>query len=133
MRYMLLIYMNRDRMETLTAQEFERCVASQRPVWDEMTRQGVLRGAEPLQPTSSATTVRLQDGKLVTTDGPYTETKEQLGGYYILECADPDEALAWAGRIPILQQGASIEIRPIRELPARPTQLQEEYANTLNG
>jgi hypothetical protein len=87
-----------------------------------MTKQGVFRGAEPLQPTSAATTVRVQDGKLLMIDGPFAETKEQLAGYYILDCKDLDEAIAWAGQIPILRGGggACIEIRPIRKLPARP-------------
>ncbi len=135
MRYMLLIYMNETTREAMTAQEVEKCVADQWPVMDEMTKQGVFRGAEALQPASAATTVRVQDGKLLTTDGPFAETKEQLAGYYILDCKDLDEAIGWAGQIPMLRRGwgASIEVRPLRALPARPEQPQNEYANTVNG
>jgi hypothetical protein len=75
-----------------------------------------LAGAEPLMPTSTATTVRHKDGKLVVTDGPFAETKEQLAGYYILDCENLDEAIDWAGRIPTECGGreGSVEIRPIR-------------------
>jgi hypothetical protein len=73
---------------------------------------GVLRGGEALEPTSAATTVRLVDGRVVTTDGPFAETKEQLGGFYLIECDHLDEAIAWAGRIPSAAQG-SVEVRPI--------------------
>jgi hypothetical protein len=78
----------------------------------------VLRGGNALQPTSTATTVRVQGGKggdIVTSDGPFAETKEVLGGYYILECADLDEALGWAAQIPGAWRG-SIEVRPILEM-----------------
>lgn len=73
---------------------------------------GVLRGGEALEPTATATTVRLVDGKVVTTDGPFAETKEQLGGFYLIECAHLDEAIAWAGKIPSADRG-SVEVRPI--------------------
>jgi hypothetical protein len=66
-----------------------------------------------LQPTTTATTVRVRDGKTITSDGPFTETKEQIGGYYLFECKDLDEAISWAARIPSATNG-SIEVRPIR-------------------
>lgn len=74
---------------------------------------GVYVGGNALQPTSTATTVRVRDGKTITSDGPFTETKEQIGGYYLMECKDLDEAIAWAARIPGASHGA-IEVRPIR-------------------
>ena len=74
---------------------------------------GVYVGGNALQPTSTATTVRVRDGKTITSDGPFTETKEQIGGYYLMECKDLDEAIAWAARIPSATNG-SIEVRPIR-------------------
>jgi hypothetical protein len=79
----------------------------------------VLLGAEPLKPTSTATTVRAQDGKTVIVDGPFAETKEQLAGYYILDCSDLDEAIDWAKKIPTGCKGAEgcIEIRPLEKLP----------------
>jgi hypothetical protein len=73
---------------------------------------GVYIGGNALQPTSTATTVRVRDGKTITSDGPFTETKEQIGGYYLFECKDLDQAIAWAARIPGASHGA-VEVRPI--------------------
>ena len=83
-------------------------------------RKGVLMGAEPLAPTATATTVRVQNGKALITDGPFAETKEQLAGYYILECENLDEAIEWAAKIPTACKGGEgcIEIRPMPGLPA---------------
>jgi hypothetical protein len=80
-----------------------------------------LRAADPLEPSATATTVRVQEGGVVVTDGPFAETKEQLAGYYILDCEDLDEALAWAAKIPTGCAGAAgcVEVRPIRQMPAR--------------
>jgi len=75
---------------------------------------GVVLGGEALLDTSAATTVRVRDGRTLTTHGPFAETKEQLGGYYIVECANLDEAITWAARIPGARHG-SVEIRPIME------------------
>jgi hypothetical protein len=88
---------------------------------DETRGRGILRGAEPLQPTATATTIRIADGRPVILDGPFAETKEQLAGYYIIECRDLDEAIAWAARIPTSCKGdaGSVEIRPIAALPPR--------------
>jgi hypothetical protein len=77
---------------------------------------GVLTGGEGLQPTATATTVRVRDGERMLTDGPYAETKEQLGGYYLLDCKDLDEALAWAKRIPM--PGGVVEVRPVMDYEA---------------
>ncbi len=74
-----------------------------------------IQGGEPLQPTSTATTVRVRDGQTVTTDGPYAETKEQLGGYYLIDCENLDEAIKIAADIPLASSGA-IEVRPIMEM-----------------
>jgi hypothetical protein len=83
---------------------------------------GVLRGGSALEPTATATTIRVRDGERLLTDGPYVETKEQLGGYYLLECADLDEALEWASRIPAAKTGA-IELRPVADMAARRREL----------
>jgi hypothetical protein len=82
---------------------------------------GVLFGAQPLEPTSTATLVRMEGQKPMIVDGPYAETKEQLAGYYVLECKDLDDAIAWAARIPTACQGGAgcIEIRPLRQFPSR--------------
>jgi hypothetical protein len=78
-----------------------------------IVKSGHFRAGAQLQPTSMATTVREQYGKLITTDGPFAETKEQLGGYHLVECQDLDEALAIARRIPTLRVGGAIEVRPV--------------------
>lgn len=120
MRYMMLVY----TQETYNATPEERAQVfnGHMAVQQEATRRGILRGADPLQATASATTVRVHDGKVLVTDGPFAETKEQLAGYYILDCADLDEALEWAAKIPSACGGASgcIEVRPIRQIPSAP-------------
>jgi hypothetical protein len=83
----------------------------------EVNERGVMRGGEALLPTTSATTVRVRDGETIVQDGPYAETKEALGGYYLLDCRDLDEAIELAAKIPGATRGA-IEVRPIWELPA---------------
>ncbi len=115
MRYMMLIY----SLETEAAapEEMGVVAATHRALMDEARDRGVFRAADPLQASSTATTIRIQDGRMLVTDGPFAETKEQLAGYYILDCKDLDEALAWAAKIPTACAGATgcIEIRPVRE------------------
>jgi hypothetical protein len=77
----------------------------------------VLLGGEGLQPTSTATTVRVRDGEALTTDGPFAETREQLGGYYLLDCKDLDDAISWAAKIPGAADG-SVEVRPVMDYEA---------------
>jgi hypothetical protein len=121
MRYMLLVY-STEPPNGLSAQEAEQIRAGHSKVIQEATQKGVLHGAEPLAPTSTATTVRVQNGKTLITDGPFAETKEHLAGYYILECENLDEAIEWAARIPTKCQGGEgcIEIRPFRSMPSAP-------------
>jgi hypothetical protein len=109
MRYLILIYENEDTAPQDPA-ELEKWSA----YTESLKAAGVLRGGEALQPTSTATTVRRVDGKVVTSDGPFAETKEQLGGYYMVECGDLDEALKWAAEIPSVGRGP-VEVRPIME------------------
>jgi hypothetical protein len=115
MRYMLLVY-STEGPDGLPPEEEKRIREGHAAVIGESTRKGVLIGAEPLAPTSTATTVRMQDGKALVLDGPFAETKEQLAGYYIIDCMDLDEAIDWAARIPTECQGRQgcIEIRPLR-------------------
>lgn len=117
MRYMMLIYTTENAART--REEIEAVVAGHQSVMTETARRGIFLGADPLEPTSTATTVRMDKGKAVVTDGPFAETKEQLAGYYILDCRDLDEALEWAARIPTACGGGSgcVEVRPIREIP----------------
>jgi hypothetical protein len=114
MQYLLLLYTpDTNWRETATPEEIE---ARTKP-WLEYTEwlrgTGWYRGASALQPTAAATTVRSADGGTITTDGPFAETKEQLGGYYLVECDNLDDAVEAASRIPILDFGGSVEVRPI--------------------
>ena len=115
MRYMLLVYSN-EGPDGLSPEEHMRISAGHRVVMEDAAKKGILKGAEPLASTSTATTVRVHNGKTLVTDGPFAETKEHLAGYYILECANLDEAIEWAARIPTACQGGEgcIEIRPMR-------------------
>jgi hypothetical protein len=118
MRYMLLIYSS-ERVDANTdPAEAAAIMNGHKAVMEGTAKAGILRGAEPLHPTGTATTVRHQNGKLITIDGPFAETKEQLAGYYILDCKDLDEAIYWAGQIPTTCKGAAgcVEIRPIMDI-----------------
>jgi len=114
---MLLIY-SRETEEPLSPAEFDRIAGGHRAVQADARQKGILLGCEKLKPTRAATTVRIKDGLPITIDGPFAETKEQLAGYYILECKDLDEAIDWAKRIPTTCQGreGSVEIRPVDDL-----------------
>lgn len=118
MRYMLLIY---TQAAPATQEEMERMKQAHWEVIQETTRKGILQGCEPLAPTQTATTVRVQNGTVLTTDGPFAETKEQLAGYYILDCKDLDEAISYAARIPSACGGKAgcIEVRALPGLPSR--------------
>jgi hypothetical protein len=96
--------------------EFGQMLSDYQSATQEMTASGVLVDSGPLQPPSAATTVRVRDGEQVVTDGPFAEIKEQIGGYYVLDCADLDEALRWAAMIPAARYGA-IEVRPLMVMP----------------
>ena len=117
MQYMLLIYSNEAEMEKLPPQEAEKIFGSYMEYTREMVKAGVMRAGEALKPINTATTVRVRSGKVTTTDGPFAETKEQLGGYYIIEVASLDEAIKWASRCPTAPVG-SIEVRPVLPTPS---------------
>jgi hypothetical protein len=122
MRYMFLIYGREGATDTRTDEQRQQAIAAHWSVMDRAREAGVFRGAEPLYPTTTATTIRqVPGGKPVVTDGPFAETKEQLAGYYIMDCKDLDEAIGWALQLPLGCRGGegSIEIRPIAELPPR--------------
>jgi hypothetical protein len=120
-RYMFLIYSRERDMAGRSTAEVEQLMAAHWAVMDETRAKGIFHGAEPLHPTATATTVRMEDGKPLVLDGPFAETKEQLAGYYILDCKDLDEAIGWAAKIPTACKGGAgcIEIRPMMSLPAR--------------
>ena len=113
MQYMLLIYRSEDLIREQSPEQFG-AIMDEFAAFDELLEgRGAVRSTEALHPTSTATTVRVRDGKTLTTDGPFAETKEQLGGYYVIEAKDLDEAIDLAAKLPIARLG-SIEIRPVR-------------------
>lgn len=116
MQYLLLIYENENAIPPDDSEEIKPIIEEYYALTNEVREKGILIGAEPLEPTSTATTVRVREGKVHITDGPFAETKEQLGGFYLLECKDLDEAIGYASRIPAARVG-SIEVRPIMKLP----------------
>ena len=117
MRYLLTIYTDESRYATMTPEDSARLMADYGAFGQEAQEAGVLLGGEGLQPTATATTVRVRDGEAMFTDGPFAETREQLGGYYLLECADLDEAARWAAKVPDARSG-SVEVRPVMDYEA---------------
>jgi hypothetical protein len=114
MRYLLLIYQNEAEHAKLSKEELGAEYGAYMAFGEEAQKKGVFLGGEALMPINTATTVRVRGGKTLSTDGPFAETKEQLGGYYLLNCKDLDEAIGFAAKIPAAKDG-SIEIRPIME------------------
>ena len=112
MQYMLLIYENEADWESLSAEERAASVARHVDFAADLRRQGRFLAGEGLQPTSTATTVRRQAGGVILTDGPFAETKEQLGGFYVIEARDLDQALADATMLAD-REGQTVEVRPI--------------------
>ncbi len=112
MQYVLLIYENEARWGTQSPAEQQAMFAEYRAFTESIAKSGHYKGGEALQPTTTATTVRVRDGKTLASDGPFAETKEQLGGFYLVEAANLDEATAMAARIPGARSGC-IEVRPI--------------------
>ena len=117
MKYMLLIYGNE---HALSQTEREQCYQESAQLAHEINATGNFLATAPLQPTATATSVRVRDGKRVATDGPFAETREQLGGYFLIEASDLDEAVEIAGRIPGARIG-TVEIRPVVEITGLPT------------
>jgi len=113
MKYMLLIYGDENQ---LSEPDREACYEKSVALCRDIQEQGKFLGASPLHPTATATSVRIREGKRLITDGPFAETKEQLGGYFLVDAANLDDALAMAERIPAAEWG-TVEVRPIIELP----------------
>src|SRR5262249_53999485 len=116
MKYMLLVYMNENAM---TDEERQHCYVESAQLTQDLNRKGQYLGAGPLHPVATATSLRVRDGKRIVTDGPFAETREQLGGFYLIEARDLDEAVAIAERIPPVKVG-TIEIRPVMEIAGLP-------------
>lgn len=116
MKYMLLVYMPENAM---TGEEREQCYAESTQLCHDLQARGQFLAASPLQPIATATSVRLRDGKRLVTDGPFAETREALGGYFLIDAKDLDQAIGIAGKIPAARKG-TVEIRPILEIAGLP-------------
>jgi hypothetical protein len=128
MKYLLTLIGDESRFDEMTPEQ----QAEGMKAWDTYTRDavdaGVFVGGEGLQPSATATTVRIPEsgGDPIVSDGPFAETKEQLGGYYLLDCKDLDDALVWAKRIPM--PGGTVEVRPVMDYEARGSELHTNEA-----
>ena len=118
MKYMLLVYLNEQAMSETERAE---CYVKSAQLAQEIHSNGQHLDAAPLHPVSTATSIRMRDGKRVVTDGPFAETREQLGGYYLVDAQDLDEVIGIAERIPAARFG-TIEIRPVMEIPGLPSE-----------
>src|SRR5258706_10873233 len=116
MKYMLLIYMEPNAM---TETERQHCYVESTQLAQDLNTSGNYLSANPLHPTATATSVRVRDGKRLITDGPFMETREQLGGYFLIDAKDLDEAIGIAAKIPGARKG-TVEIRPVMEIPNLP-------------
>jgi hypothetical protein len=116
MQYLLLIYSPESHLESMPEPEKKKIYQQYGELIGDLQKAGKYLGGHELQPTSSATTVRVRDGKKAVTDGPFAETKEHLGGYFLVEAKNLDEALSMAARIPTATTG-SIEVRPVKLNP----------------
>ena len=119
MKYMMLVYL--DELNALTESEREHCYIESAQLTQELNAKGQYLLASPLHPTSTATSVRLREGKRLVTDGPFAETREQLGGFYLIDAKDLDEAIGIAEKIPVAKVG-TIEIRPVLEIAGLPSE-----------
>ena len=117
MKYMLLIYMNENAMNQ---SEREHCYVESAALTQELHSRGQFVAASPLQPVSTATSVRVREGKRLVTDGPFAETREQLGGFYIIDVKDLNEAVSIAAKVPPACKG-TVEIRPVMDIPGLPS------------
>jgi hypothetical protein len=116
MKYMLLIYLDE---QALSESERQECYAESIQLAHQIHSSGQYLAANPLHPASMATSVRVREGKRLVTDGPFAETREQLGGYFLIEAKNLDEAIAIAGRIPMARKG-TVEVRPVIDIPGLP-------------
>jgi hypothetical protein len=116
--YLLLIYDDERPWDSAPPEDGAKVMRAYYDFTEEADSAGVVRHSAALQPSATATTVRVRNGDRLLTDGPFAETKEQLGGYYLVDCATLDEAIEWASRIPGASTGA-IEVRPVMQIPPR--------------
>jgi hypothetical protein len=115
MRFLSLIFIDEAVYADATPEQYQDVLAAHGAFGEAAGAAGVLVGGEGLQPAATATTLRVRDDERMLVDGPFAETKEQLGGFYLLECKDLDEALSWAERIPEVALGGAVEVRPVMD------------------
>jgi hypothetical protein len=115
MKYMLMLWVNENGWSKMTKAEQEQGAAAYMAYGEALTKAGALAGSNRLQPTSAATTVRIANGKSQVLDGPYVDSKEQLGGYFLIDVPDLDAAISWAARCPAAGHGV-VEVRPIWDM-----------------
>ena len=117
MKYLLTIYTDESTFTDATPEEVQQLMAAYEAFGRAVSEAGAMLGGEGLQPSGTATTVQVREGETITSDGPCADTREQLGGYYLLDCRDLDDALSWAARIPGAATG-TIEVRPVMDYEA---------------
>ena len=113
MKFLLLLYGDETKWIDMAPEDAQQSVEDWNAYSQQLIDAGVLLGGEALAPTTEATTVRLSEAESIRTDGPFAETREQLGGYYLIDCKDIDEAAGWAAKVPDLGEGGSVEVRPV--------------------
>ena len=117
MQYAILIYGDEKAAEKMSKADGDKVFSEYMQYTQELIKAGVMKGGQPLKESSTATSLRTKGGKIVATDGPFAETKEQLGGFYLIEAKDLEEALAWAKKCPGVRWGGTLEVRPVMEIP----------------
>jgi hypothetical protein len=117
MKYLLMAYVNEAAWPSMTKAQQEQGIAAYAAFTEAMKKAGVMTGSNRLQPSSAATTVRAANGKSQVLDGPYADSKEQLGGYFLIDVPDLDAAISWAARCPATGHGV-VEVRPVWDMPA---------------
>lgn len=113
MKYILMIYGDERRWESASDAEKQRIYEGHNAYGEALANAGVMRGGYELKPIATATTVRFDGGKATTLDGPFAETKEQLGGYYVIEVDNLEQAMEWAAKMPGMESGGAVEVRPL--------------------
>jgi hypothetical protein len=129
MRYLLAIYGDESQRDAMTPEEGIAMMQAYEAYTQEVQSAGVMLGGDGLQASSTATTVRVRDDERLVTDGPFAETREQLAGFYLLECKDLDEAIEWAAKIPGAQNG-TIEVRPVIDYEGRQARAESPAATS---
>ena len=132
MQYMLLICGNEAAAAKMTPAVGQQVMGAYFAYTEAMRKAGVYKDGNPLQQTSTASTVRMKNGKSIVLDGPYAESKEQIGGYYVIDVANLDEALSWAAKCPAVAHGGGVEVRPIMAAAASLPQINNIYCMKLS-